>query len=245
MINKSFHEGFLFSLLLECNEITDADIVFLVDSSDTIGDTKFGEIRRFLHAFVEGLDIGEKMVRVGLAQFSDRPHQEFLFTAKETKEDLLRNLLAITYRKGGPKRTGLALDFIRNNYFSQARQDVSKIAIVITDGESSDAVQGAAQELRKEGVVVFVIETGSANNAQLQAIANSPQKEFLYSMDNYQNLLVLIENVRRRVCIAVDDQLRGNWHIFPFCQFLLRCSLIHQIGQNNCSNQKLNGSMGI
>lgn len=164
-----------------------------------------------------GLAIGEKDVRIGLAQFSDRPHQEFLFTANQaTKEDLLRNLLSITYRKGGPKRTGLALDFIRNNYFSQARQDASKIAIVITNGESSDIVQGPAQELRKEGVVVFVIEAGPANNVQLQAIANSPQKEFLYSMDNYQDLLVLTENLRRRVCIAVDDQIRGNKHKFPF-----------------------------
>lgn len=186
-----------------------------MDSSDTIGDTKFGEIRRFLHTFVEGLDIGEQKVRVGLAQFSDRPLQEFLFSANEAmKEDMLRKLLSITHHKGGPKRTGLALDFVRNNYFSQARKDVSKIAIVITDGESSDAVQGPAQELRKQGVVIFVIEIGPANNAQLQAIANSPQKEFLFSMDNYQNLLGLIENLHKRVCIAVDDQLQGKRHVF-------------------------------
>lgn len=219
-----------FPPLLECSEITAADIVFLVDSSDTVGETKFGEIRRFLHAFVEGLEIGEQKVRVGLAQFSDRPYQEFLFGENEAKkEDLLRKLLGLTYRKGGPKRTGLALDFIRNTYFSQARKSASKIAIVITDGESSDAVQGPAQELRKQGVVVFVIETGPANNVQLQAIANSPQTEFLFSTDNYQNLLGLIENLRRRVCTAVDDQLRGNLHIFPFRQVMLRSRRIRHI----------------
>ncbi|XP_026795015.3 collagen alpha-4(VI) chain isoform X2 [Pangasianodon hypophthalmus] len=206
----------------ECSEITAADIAFLVDSSDTISDTKFGEIRRFLHAFVERLDVGKQKVRVGLAQFSDRPYQEFLFGTDEvTKEDLLRKLLSITYRKGGPKRMGIALDFIRNNYFSQARQQVSKIAIVITDGESSDNVEAPAQELRKQGVVVFVIETGPANNAQLQAIANSPQKEFLYSMDNYQNSLDLIEDLRRRVCIAVDDQLRASSLKFADVFFLV------------------------
>ncbi|KAF5897624.1 collagen alpha-6(VI) chain-like, partial [Clarias magur] len=206
----------------ECSEITAADIVFLVDSSDTIGDTKFGEIRRFLHAFVQGLDIGEQKVRVGLAQFSDQPYQEFLFSADEAmKEDLLRKLLSITYRKGGPKRTGLALDFIRNTYFSQARQDISKIAVVITDGGSSDAVQGPAQELRKQGVVVFVVEMGPADIAQLQTIANSPQKEFLFSRDHYQNLPDLIENLRRRVCIAVDDQLRASSLKFADVFFLV------------------------
>lgn len=201
-----------------------------MDSSDTIGDTKFGEIRRFLHEFVQGLDIGEKKVRVGLAQFSNQPYQEFLFSADEAmKEDLLGKLLSITYRKGGPKRTGIALDFIRNTYFSQARQDISKIAVVITDGESSDGVQGPAQELRKQGVVVFVVKMGPADTAQLQAIANSPQKEFLFSRDGYQNLADLIENLRRRVCIAVDDQLRGNLHIFSLIQAVLRYIQIHQV----------------
>ncbi|GAA6096982.1 collagen alpha-4(VI) chain isoform X1 [Tachysurus ichikawai] len=206
----------------ECSEINAADIVFLVDSSDTIGDTRFGEIRHFLHAFVEGLEVGQRKVRVGLAQFNDRPYEEFLFGAKEaTKENLLRKLQSIPYLKGGPKRTGLALDFIRNNYFSQARQSVSKIAIVITDGETSDAVQEPAQELRKLGVVVFVIETGRANNARLQAIANSPQNEFLFSMDDYQSVPGLIENLHRRVCIAVDDQLRASSLKFADVFFLV------------------------
>ncbi|KAI5108436.1 collagen alpha-6(VI) chain [Silurus meridionalis] len=194
----------------ECSEIAEADIVFLVDSSDTIGDTKFGEIRRFLHNFVEGLDIGEQNVRVGLAQFSDRPVQEVVFNGEEdTQEDLLKKILGLTYHKGRPKKTGHALDFIRESYFSDPKQSAAKIAIVITDGESSDSVQGPAQELRKQGVVVFVVETGPANNAQLQAIANSPQKEFLFSVENYPNLLSIIENLRRRVCTAVDDQLRA------------------------------------
>ncbi|KAI5611694.1 collagen alpha-6(VI) chain, partial [Silurus asotus] len=194
----------------ECSEIAEADIVFLVDSSDTIGDTKFGEICNFLHKFVEGLDIGEQNVRVGLAQFSNRPVQEVVFNGEEdTKEDLLRKILGLTYHKGRPKKTGHALDFIRESYFSDPKQSAAKIAIVITDGESSDSVQGPAQELRKQGVVVFVVETGPANNAQLQAIANSPQKEFLFSVVNYPNLLSIIENLRRRVCTAVDDQLRA------------------------------------
>ncbi|KAK3554491.1 hypothetical protein QTP70_024301, partial [Hemibagrus guttatus] len=206
----------------ECSEITAADIVFLVDSSDTIGDTRFGKVRHFLHAFVESLEVGIQKVRVGLAQFSDRPHQEFLLGANEAmKEDLLRKLLSITYLNGGPKKTGLALDFIRSNYFIQARQKVSKIAIVITNGESSDAVQEPAQELRKQGVVVFVVKTGPANSAQLQAIANSPRKEFLFSMEDYQNVTGLIENLRRRMCIAVDDQLRASSLKFADVFFLV------------------------
>ncbi|TSV02093.1 Collagen alpha-6(VI) chain [Bagarius yarrelli] len=178
----------------ECTEITAADIVLLVDSSDTIGDAKLKEIQSFLHTFVNGLEIGQQKVRVGLAQFSNNPHQEFLFGVNEvTKEDLLRRLLSISRLNGGPKRMGLALDFIRNNYFSQARQNVSKIAIVITEGESSDAVQVPAQELRRQGVVVFVIETGPTNNAQLQAIANSPQKRISSSL-KYSDVFLLVDS---------------------------------------------------
>lgn len=198
---------------LECREVASADIVLLVDSSDTIGDAKFAEIKRFLNAFVEKLDIKADKVRVGLAQYSDRPYQEFLLGEYADKADLLEQLDNIRYRQGSAN-TGLALDFIRETYFSQARKNVPHLAIVITDGVSRDAVEEPAQKLRMQGVITFVVKTGEANLMQLHSIANSPQEEFLFSTDSYQKLQELAEILHRKVCIAVDDQLRGKQKMF-------------------------------
>uniref|UniRef100_A0A4W4FGZ2 Collagen, type VI, alpha 4b n=1 Tax=Electrophorus electricus TaxID=8005 RepID=A0A4W4FGZ2_ELEEL len=175
------------SLIADCREITSADIVLLVDSSDSVGDTNFAEIRRFLHTFVDRLEIGGDKVRVGLAQFSHAPYQEFLLDAYRDKANLLKQLENIMYHKGGTN-IAKALDFIRESYFSQARKNVPRIAIVITNGNTNDTAEEAAQKLRQQGVVIFVIKTGQADATHLSTVANSPQEEFLFSVDTYQKL---------------------------------------------------------
>ncbi|XP_066535724.1 collagen alpha-6(VI) chain [Hoplias malabaricus] len=192
----------------ECREVAPSDIVLLVESSDAIGESNFVEIQRFLHAFVERLNIKPDKVRVGLVQYSDSPHQELLLGEYVDQVDLVRKVDNLRYRKGNAN-TGLALDFIRENYSSQLRKNVPHIAVVITDGESADAVEEPAQKLRMQGVITFVVKTGEANLMQVHAIANSPNEEFLFSSDSYQKLQELAEDLHRKVCIAVDDQLRA------------------------------------
>ncbi|XP_072532864.1 collagen alpha-6(VI) chain [Salminus brasiliensis] len=218
------------NLVPECSEVASADIVLLVDSSDTIGETYFREIKYFLRVFVEGLDINVARVRIGLAQYSDRPYQEFLLGEYADKADLLRKLNNIRYLRG-KANTGVALDFIREDYFSQARKNVPHIAVVITDGVSRDAVEEPAQKLRMQGVITFVVKTGEANIEQLRAIANSPQQEFLFSSDSYQKLQELAENLRRKVCVAVDSQSRAVSLKFADIFFLVDSTASRQESQ--------------
>ncbi len=58
----------------------------------------------------------------------------------------------------GPTYTGKALEYAEQKLFPEARGgDVPKVAIVITDGQSQDAVNGPAGSLRHAGVSVYVI----------------------------------------------------------------------------------------
>ncbi|XP_067241669.1 collagen alpha-6(VI) chain-like isoform X3 [Chanodichthys erythropterus] len=188
-----------------CNETAQADIVLLVDSSGSIGDSDFEEVRKFLHVFVEQFNLRPDKVRVGLAQFSDRPYQEFLLGDYLDKKDLQQKLDELIYRRGGTN-TGQALTFIRENYFSLARKNVPGIAIVITDGESQDAVEEPAQRLRNMGVAIFVIRVGMGNMEKLRTIANVPHEEFLFSIDSYQELQGLKVSLRNKVCFTVEVQ---------------------------------------
>lgn len=193
----------------ECNDTAQADIVLLVDSSGSIGDNDFEEVKKFLHAFVDGFNLRPNQVRLGLAQFSDRQYQEFQLGDYLDKKDLHQKLSNLIYRKGGTK-TGQALTFIHENYFSLARPNVPGIAIVITDGESSDDVEEPAQRLRNTGVSLFVIRVGKGNMEKLQAIANIPHEEFLFSIDSYQKLQGLKESLRSTVCQTMTAQSKGN-----------------------------------
>uniref|UniRef100_A0A671KUF5 VWFA domain-containing protein n=1 Tax=Sinocyclocheilus anshuiensis TaxID=1608454 RepID=A0A671KUF5_9TELE len=180
-----------------CNQTAQADIVLLVDSSGSIGESDFEEVRKFLHSFVDSFNLRPDKVRVGLAQYSDRPYQEFLLGDYSDKRDLHQKLTDLIYRRGSTN-TGLALTFIRDNYFRLARQNVPGIAIVITDGESNDDVEEPSQRLRNLGVSIFVIRVGRGNMEKLHTIANIPHEEFLFSIDSYQELQGLKESLRNK-----------------------------------------------
>ncbi|KAG7469864.1 hypothetical protein MATL_G00133270 [Megalops atlanticus] len=197
----------------ECRNATVADIVFLVDGSSSIGPENFQEMRNFLRAFIDGLDVGGDRVRVGLAQFSNEPHQEFLLGEHTEKRVLLEQIDNLVYRTGGTY-TGKALSFLKSTYFtdaggSRAKQNVPQIAVVITDGNSSDNVTMPARELRRQGVVIFAIGIGTADNSELRQIANSPHEHFLISIDNYQALQKLTERLLRTVCVSVETQIQA------------------------------------
>lgn len=191
-----------------------ADIVFLVDGSSSIGITNFQEVRQFLRSIVTGLDIGANKVRVGLAQYSNDPYQEFLLKDHMDKTSLLAALDTLPYRTGGTE-TGKAMDFILTQYFkpeagSRANQRIPQIAVVITDGESADDVVGPAQRLRKQGIIVFAIGVGNFNADQLESIANRPPKRFMFTIDNFQALQRLTDNLLQTVCVSVEGQRQGK-----------------------------------
>lgn len=195
--------------MIGCNETAQADVVLLVDSSNSIGEKDFAEVRKFLHAVVDKFNLQKDKVRLGLVQFSDQPYPEFLLGDYVDKKDLHQKLDNLIYRKGGTN-TGQALTFVHENYFNLARDNVPRIAIVITDGESRDPVEEPAQKLRNQGVSIFIIKVGKGNISKLRAISNSPHEEFLFSIDSYQELQGLQESLRNKVCFTVSDQLMGK-----------------------------------
>ncbi|XP_036930513.1 collagen alpha-6(VI) chain isoform X4 [Acanthopagrus latus] len=219
----------LLQLSPECAKVTVADIVFLVDGSSSIGIDNFKSARDFLKSVVTGLDIGPDKVRIGLAQYSDEPHQEFLLKDHMDKSSLLTALDEFPYRTGNTA-TGKAMDFLVTRFFtedagSRAKERVPQIAVVITDGDSGDDVVAPAKSLRQHGVIVFGIGVGQANLTELKAIANRPSERFLLTIDSYQALQRLTEGLLQTVCISVEDQRQALEEKFADIVFLVDSGL--------------------
>lgn len=198
----------------ECTTATIADIVFLVDGSSSIGPSNFQEVRLFLRSLASGLDVGPDKIRIGLAQYSTEPHQEFLLKDHMEKAALLAALDSLPYRTGGTE-TGKAINFLHTQYFtkeagSRADQRVPQIAVVITDGDSSDDVEVPARELRKHGVIVFAIGVGNANQKQLESIANQPSKYFKFTIDSFQALQRLTTGLLQTMCVSMANKRQGR-----------------------------------
>ncbi|XP_022529876.2 collagen alpha-6(VI) chain isoform X2 [Astyanax mexicanus] len=190
-----------------------ADIVFLVDGSSSIGDADFLRMKRFLHAFIQGLEISADSIRVAVVQFSNNPHEDIPLGDYADKNELLEKVDRLVYHRGNTE-TGKALNFIKDRYFTQAgriqaRANVPRIAVVITDGDSADDMKTPAQELRREGVLIFTIGVGEVNMAELQSIANKPHQRFVISFVNYEALVNAASNMMNTVCISMEDKQRA------------------------------------
>lgn len=197
-----------------CTEASLADIVFLVDSSTSIGPQNFQKVKHFLHSVVSGLDISSDRVQVGLVQYSDNIYPAFQLKQSSLKSAVLDRIQNLSYSTGGTN-TGSALDFIRTNYLtemsgSRAKDGVPQIVILVTDGESNDEVQDAADQLKRDGVFVYVVGINVQDVQELQKIASVPFEKFLFTTESFSILQELSGGLLRALCSTVERQMKSK-----------------------------------
>ncbi|XP_059519982.1 collagen alpha-4(VI) chain-like [Myotis daubentonii] len=191
-----------------CGDAVRADIVFLVDSSTSIGPQNFQKVKNFLHSVVLGLDISSDQVRVGLAQYNDNIYPAFRLNQYPQKSVVLEHIQNLPYRTGATN-TGAALEFIRTNYLteaagSRAKDTVPQIVILVTDGESNDEVQEAADRLKEDGVVMYVVGINVQDVQELQKMASEPFEKFLFNTENFNILQDVSGGILQSLCSAAE-----------------------------------------
>lgn len=189
-----------------------ADIVFLVDGSSSIGPDDFQQIREFLSSLVENFEVAHDRIRIGLVQYSNTPHTEFLLNTYQNKEEILNNIQNLRQITGGTF-TGQGLEFILKQHFvveagGRAQQNVPQIAIVITDGDSQDEVESHAQKLRLSGIEIYTIGIKDADEMLLRQIANEPFDQHVYSVSDFAALQGISQRVIRELCTTVEETQR-------------------------------------
>lgn len=188
--------------------------MFLVDSSTSIGPQNFQKVKNFLHSVVLGLDISSDQVQVGLVQYNDNIYPAFYLNQHPVKSVLLDRIQNLPYRTGGTN-TGNVLEFIRTNYLteaagSRAKDGVPQIVILVTDGESNDEVQEAADRLKKDGVIVYVVGVNVQDVQELQKIASEPFEKFLFNTENFNILQDVSGSILETLCSAEQVKITGK-----------------------------------
>lgn len=184
----------------------------MVDGSWSIGSENFKQIRRFLHTLVDSFDVRPEHVRIGLVQYSTAPRTEFLLNTFRSKKDILRYVSSLPYLGGGTQ-TGLSLDFMLKEHFveaagSRGAESVPQIAVVITDGKSQDNVESHAQDLKREGIVLYVIGIKDADEEQLREIASEPHSQHVYSVSDFAALQGISQSIVQTLCTTVEEVKR-------------------------------------
>ncbi|KAL3856129.1 hypothetical protein ACJMK2_015322 [Sinanodonta woodiana] len=176
----------------KCTRIV--DMVFVIDSSRSIWINYFKQQLEFVKHLVSAFDVGQGKTRIGAINFSDRHMTEFHLNSFDSKEDILNAVSNVQYTAGGTTNTFDALRLLRTEAFSAVngdRSDIPNIAILLTDGESSNMASTVkeAKLTREAGVTIFGIGIGDKiNKEELEQIASSPTSDYMHILESFTEL---------------------------------------------------------
>eukprot|EP00062_Callorhinchus_milii_P005541 gi/632945303/ref/XP_007887976.1/ PREDICTED: collagen alpha-3(VI) chain-like [Callorhinchus milii] len=189
-----------------CAETEEADIFFLIDESSSIQPADFIYIKTFMNDIVKTFHIGPKKVRTSVAMYATAPRTAFTAT-EYTSVTKVESAIGQITQAGGDTYTGRALKYMKN-LFSEAEKSrnsrVRRFLIIVTDGEAHDNVKYPAEELRKEGIVMYAVGVGNINITQLNEIGDAPERVF--NITNFDILKDLKPQIVQDICSKEEEK---------------------------------------
>ena len=112
-------------------------MVFVVDSSGSIGDDHYEIMMQFIVKVCRSFNISREGVRVGLISFSDDSQIEFYLDKYTNSESVAEAIMSVEYQEGMTCTSdGLHdLNKLMKSQGRPAKTGVPRIAIVLTDGQ--------------------------------------------------------------------------------------------------------------
>ncbi|XP_063295832.1 cochlin [Pelobates fuscus] len=141
------------------NKDCKADIAFIIDGSNNIGQRRFNLQKLFVTKVVQMLGIGTDGPHVGLVQASEQPKTEFFLKDFATSKDVSFAVKEISF-KGGNSNIGKAIKHAAQSFFTTAngvRKGIPKVLVVFIDGWPSDNIEEAGIVAREFGINVFIV----------------------------------------------------------------------------------------
>ncbi|XP_046571860.1 collagen alpha-1(XII) chain-like [Haliotis rubra] len=185
-----------------------ADIVFVVDGSGSEASSNFKKETTFISNFVKSFNIGTTTVQVSVVQFATTVRNEFKLNSHTDNATLVRAIARIHWLNG-ETYTGDALNYVDRNSFNRqngGRDNVDKIVIVLTDGESNfpNETVVAAKKLHDRRITVAAVGIGSeVNRDELNAIASNSKHVFL--VPNFDALQSIHQQLTDTTCKLCDS----------------------------------------
>ncbi|XP_061443606.1 collagen alpha-6(VI) chain-like isoform X2 [Rhineura floridana] len=183
------------------------DVVLLIDSSNALGRRAFPSVKSFVNRIISSLPIGPNKYRVALVQYSDDVHIEFQLDDHKAKNPMLNHLKKSFLFRGGPLRTGNALQKVHETFFKIPRKDRNQIVVVTTSGESDDDVEEPAKRLHGDGIKIIALGTQVAPLQEVQSVATHP---FYYHFDTPKELLMFSQNMSEVIGAAIQMDSRTD-----------------------------------
>ena len=185
------------------------DIVFLLDSSGSIGSRNFVTMKNFVNNIVSNFDIGDNQARIGIIEFSTNASLILPLGSINNTNQLNTFIGNISYIGRGT-RTDLALNLLLTAFnTSRTSHGIPRVAIVLTDGRSNQPQLTiiAAQTIHNTtGITVYALGIGSGIDInELNTIATSSNNVFLISNFSPSQFTAILLPLRVTACTSKFD----------------------------------------
>lgn len=169
----------------------------------------WGAVISFVHRFVASMNIGPDATRVGVVVFATKAYRRFNTSRFLDQTSLLQAIDALEYISGETNTSG-ALNVMMNQVLNASfsyRQNVPSVAIIITDGRSTDPspVQPAIDRVHAANVKTYAIGiTNLIDEATLKLLSSPPQQmnQTYFYIDNFNVLNQIVSAVQTQICNA-------------------------------------------
>lgn len=191
-----------------------ADLVFVLDSSGSIGLNNWYKITNFTANVVNAFNIAQENVRVGVLWYGNEADVAFYLNTYTDRRQILDEIRQIPWKDQETNTSG-AIRTMRTQMFTPERgdrPDVPNIGVVITDGESNrdaDLTIPEANDAKADGIIMFALGIGDkVSMDELIGIANSPKDKYVFKATDFDALKNIEVQVESAACEAAAG--RGN-----------------------------------
>ncbi|KAK0059848.1 collagen alpha-1(XII) chain [Biomphalaria pfeifferi] len=189
----------------QCTTKAKGDVLFILDSSSSIGYGNYTYLLQFVASLASSFSLGPDLVQFSVVVFASFAESAFPFNRYYNKTVLQQAILNIPYVAAGTN-TYDALQFARTFAFSAShgsRAGVAHVAIVVTDGLSSDTnkTKHEAELLKGTGVHVLSVGVGDFNSVELEGMASGLNNVF--RVGSYEVLNTIEQEITVKTCNEV------------------------------------------
>lgn len=212
------------------------DIVFLIDSSSSVGKVNFESEIKFVKKLLSDFPVSYEYTRVAIVTFSSQAkifrHVDQISKPSQLNDKcmLLNHQINTIAFSGGGTHTYGAFEESKK-IFENGRLGSKKLIFLVTDGFSNgrDPVP-IANELKRDNITIYTIGIQSGNYEELYNISSNPGQVHSYLLDSFSQF----ESLARKALHAdykVGETLRVHDR---FCNVLCVENGDNEISEDCC-----------
>ena len=194
-----------------------ADIMFLLDSSDSVGPKNFDLALDFVNNITKNFFIGADSVQVGVATFSTGFSPKITLGQNNQRNSLESALSHIPFTGGAGTNTGRAIGSIRKRSFMVSaghKANVPKLVVLVTGGQSTDkeVMFREVQKAKNDGITILAIGVGTEiDDGEMNAFASDGGQN-VHRANVFEALKHLTGSVASNLCSMVKKEPSASSH---------------------------------